>query len=150
METSSFIGSMASRKDREPSLRREIPFLWVSMTRGSNIVSLILYLTLGLMLTGVFSCDYFGFTKIKEIMDSPMKFEGKEVKVKGIVEGALRIPFTETVVYTIKDDSGTITVVGTGAKPNNGDNLKVKGTVSTTIKIGDETFGTHIKEIKRW
>ena len=62
----------------------------------------------------------------------------------------MRIPFTEMVVYTLKDNSGTITVVGSGAKPNNGDQIKVKGTVSAAIKIGDETFGTHIKEIKRW
>jgi len=79
-----------------------------------------------------------------------MKFEGKEVKVKGIVESAMRIPLTETVVYTLKDETGTITVIGSGAKPNQGDSVKVKGTVSTAIKIGDETFGTHIKEIKRW
>lgn len=56
---------------------------------------------------------------------------------------------TETVVYTLKDDSGTITVVGSGAKPNDGDQVRVKGTVSTAIKIGDQTFGTHIREIKR-
>lgn len=62
----------------------------------------------------------------------------------------MRIPFTETVVYTLKDESGTIMVVGSGAKPNVGDQVRVKGTVSTAIKIGDETIGTHIKEIKRW
>jgi len=105
---------------------------------------------IGLILAGTFHCDYFGFTKTKEIMDSPMKFEGKEVKVKGIVVGAVRIPFTETVVYTLKDDSGTITVIGSGAKPSDGDQAKVKGTVSMAMKIGSETFGTHIKEIKRW
>ncbi|MBS3920625.1 MAG: hypothetical protein KG012_17260 [Deltaproteobacteria bacterium] len=120
------------------------------MKRRRSIVSLILYLTLGLTLTALFGCDYFGFKKIKDITDSPMKFEGKEVKVRGIVESSLRIPFTETVVYTLKDDSGSIMVVATGAKPNNGDSMKVKGLVSTAIKIGDETFGTHIKEIKRW
>lgn len=110
-----------------------------------------------LILAGIFflsagpsGCDYFGFTKIKEINDSPLKFEGKETKLKGVVESAIRIPFTETVVYTLKDDTGSITVVATGAKPNNGDNLKVKGTVSTAIKIGSETIATHIEEIKRW
>lgn len=120
------------------------------MKRHRKNVSLILYLTLGLILTGPFGCDYIGFTKIKEITDSPMKFEGKEVKVKGIVENAFRIPLTETVVYTLKDEMGTITVVGSGAKPNKGDQVRVKGTMSTAIKIGDETFGTHIKEIRRW
>jgi cytochrome c-type biogenesis protein CcmE len=110
----------------------------------------ILYLTLALILMGIFGCDYIGFTRIKEITDNPLKFEGKEVKVKGIVEEALRIPLTETVVYTLKDETGTITVIGTGAKPNQGDSVKVKGTVSTAIKIGDETFRTHIKENKRW
>lgn len=79
-----------------------------------------------------------------------MKFEEKEVKVKGIVEGALRIPFTETVVYTLKDDSGTITVVGSGAKPKDGDQVRVKGVVTTSIKIGDQTIGIHVKENKRW
>ena len=109
--------------------------------------SLFLCLTLGLML---FSCDYFGFTKIKEITDLPIKFEGKEVKIKGTTENAFRIPLTETVVYTVKDDSGSIMVVGTGAKPNIGEKLRIKGTVSTALKIGSETIGTHIKEIKRW
>lgn len=111
---------------------------------------LILYLALGFIVAATFSCDYFGFTKIKEIAENPMKFEGKEVKVKGMVESAMRIPLTETVVYTLKDETGTLTVIGTGAKPNKGDSVKVKGTVSTAIKIGDETFGTHIKETKRW
>lgn len=110
----------------------------------------IRYITLALILMGIFGCDYIGFTKIKEITDNPLKLEGKEVKVKGIVEEALRIPLTETVVYILKDETGTITAIGTGAKPNPGDRLKVKGKVSTAIKIGDETFGTHIKEGKRW
>jgi hypothetical protein len=59
------------------------------------IKSLTLYFTLGLILTGTFGCDYIGFTKIKEITDNPLKFEGKEVKVKGIVEEALRIPLID-------------------------------------------------------
>lgn len=105
---------------------------------------------MGFVLIGIFNCNYFGFTKIKEIIDSPMKFEGKEVKVKGVVENSLRIPFTEMVLYSLKDESGSILVIGSGTKPNNGDSLKVKGTVNTAIKIGDETFGTHIKELKRW
>lgn len=104
---------------------------------------------LAILIVG-FGCDYFGFTKIKEIMDSPMKFESKEVKVKGVVDNPVRIPFTEIVVYTLRDDAGEIRVVSSGTKPNNGDNIKVKGTVNTLIKIGDETIGTHIKEIKRW
>ncbi len=112
--------------------------------------SLFLCFVLGLMLIGLLRCDSFGFTKIKEITDSPMKFEGKEVKVKGIVGGALRIPFMETIVYTLKDDSGTIPIVGSGTKPKDGDQVRVKGTVSTAIKIGEETFGSHIREIKRW
>lgn len=83
--------------------------------------------TLVCILSAPLGCDYFGFTKTKEIADNPIKFEGKEVKVKGTVENAFRIPLTETVVYTVKDDSGSIMVVGTGVKPNNGDSVKVKG-----------------------
>jgi cytochrome c-type biogenesis protein CcmE len=97
--------------------------------------SFIFYLALGFIAIALLSCDYFGFTKIKEIADNPLKFEGKEVKVKGIVEEALRIPLTETVVYTLKDETGTITVVGTGAKPNHGDRIRVKGTVSTANSL---------------
>ncbi len=111
---------------------------------------LILYLILGFILTVTFGCDYIGFTKIKEITDSPIRFEGKEVKIKGVVENPLRIPFTETVVYTLRDETGGITVVGSGAKPSPGDRIRIKGKVSTAIKIGEETFGTHVKEIKRW
>lgn len=54
------------------------------------------------------------------------------------------------MAYTLKDNSGTIIVVGSGAKPKDGDQVRVKGTVTTAMKIGEETFGTHIKEIKRW
>jgi cytochrome c-type biogenesis protein CcmE len=103
-----------------------------------------------LVIIAPFGCDYFGFTKIKEIMDSPLKFEGKEVKLKGVVMEAVRVPFTETVVYTLKDDSGSITVIAVGTKPNNGDKVRVKGRVSTAIKIGPEAFGTHVIEVKRW
>ena len=111
---------------------------------------LFVLLLVTLFVTAPAGCGYFGFTKIKEITDSPLKFEGKEVKVKGVVADAVRIPFTEVVVYTLKDDTGSITVVGASAKPNNGDKVKVKGKVNTAIKIGTETFGTHISESARW
>jgi hypothetical protein len=114
-------------------------------TRSFLVLSLVFLVSA--MLLG---CDYFGFTKIKEIVDSPLRFERKEVQVKGVVADAVRIPFTEGVVFTLKDDSGSITVIGVGAKPSNGEKVRVKGAVSTAIKIGNETFGTHITEIKRW
>ena len=118
------------------------------MDRKTRYSLLSLILILGFMV--LLGCDHFGFTKIKEIADSPFRFEGKEVKVKGVVVDAVRIPFTEVVVYTLMDDSGSITIVGTGAKPSNGDKIRLKGKVSTAIKIGTETFGTHIREEKRW
>jgi len=117
------------------------------MDRKTRYSLLSLILILGFMV--LLGCDHFGFTKIKEIADSPFRFEGKEVKVKGVVVDAVRIPFTEVVVYTLMDDSGSITIVGTGAKPSNGDKIRLKGKVSTAIKICTETFGTHISEEKR-
>ena len=111
---------------------------------------LITIITLTVMLISNIGCDYFGFTNIKEIVDSPLKFEEKEIKIKGIVENSLKIPIVETVVYTLKDDSGKIIIISSGLKPNDGEKIKVKGTVYTAVKIGAETFGTHIKEIKRW
>jgi hypothetical protein len=94
-------------------------------------------------------CDYlpFGYTTAKEIVAAPGNFEGKEVKVKGKVEGTLSLLGMKG--FTLRDETGEISVATTGELPKAGSDVAVKGTVRSTAIVGGTAVGLRIEETKR-
>lgn len=97
-------------------------------------------------------CDAlpFGVTPIRDITAAPANFEGKEVKLKGKVAGIIKLPLLDLKSYTLRDDSGEITVTTQGALPAVNDAVGVRGTVKSTVIIGGQSLGLRVEEIRRF
>jgi len=75
-------------------------------------------------------------TKVKTILTKIEKYDGKEVKIKGKVEGPTNILMTK--YFFIDDDSGKkIKVVTSNSLPAEGTKTKVKGKVVQRFKVGE-------------
>ncbi len=84
----------------------------------------------------LFSCGL-SSTKIGDIIGHPRDYADKEVTVSGeVVE-----TFSLFVVkyFTVRDDSGEISVVTERALPAKGEKIKVTGTVREAFSIGTKT-----------
>jgi hypothetical protein len=107
--------------------------------------------TLTVLLITIAGCDYlpFGYTGIKDVVQNPAAYEGKEIKIKGTVSNVTKIPFIEMKVYSLKDKGGEITVITDGPLPAANEKIAVRGRVSSIAIVGGESFGLKVKEIKR-
>ena len=96
-------------------------------------------------------CDNspFGFVKIGDIASRPAAYEGKEVRIRGEVTDVAKIPFIETMIYTLRDETGEITVFTFDTLPQVHQRLAVKGMVQSAAIIGGEAFGVRLKEMRR-
>ena len=92
-----------------------------------------------------------GFTKIGELLASPQKYSGREVRVRGRVTNILKLPCVATKIYTIRDDSGEINVRTDREAPVAGEaEIRVKGVLDTVATIGEQNVGLHLRELERW
>ncbi len=108
-------------------------------------------LLLAAVLTLVAGCDYlpFGFTPVGDIVANPAKFEGQEVRIKGTVAEALKIPLLEIRVFTLDDGTGQVPVATSGIMPGSQQKVAVRGRVESAAIIGGQSIGLHVTEIKR-
>ena len=95
-------------------------------------------------------CDYFLYTPVKDIVATPLKFEGVEVKIKGRVTELMQLPLIETKAYSLQDGDAKIVVVVTqGQLPAVGDQVKLKGTVKSTMIVNGKAVGQRVDEGQR-
>lgn len=97
-------------------------------------------------------CDAlpFGYTAVKDISAAPVNFEGKEVKLKGRVISIIRLPMLDVKAYTLKDDTGEISVATLGELPAVNDEVALRGTVRSAMIIGGQVMGLRVEEIRRF
>jgi len=109
---------------------------------------LIIVLLLGVI--GYLTKDYlpFGFTEIAQINESPNKFEGQQVKVKGEVVDTLKIPFVDSKSYIIDDGTGKVTVSTNLELPKVGTKIAIIAKGSNVAIIGGESIGFSLQEVK--
>jgi hypothetical protein len=105
------------------------------------------YLAAAALAVALTGCDYFGFTPIKDIAATPAQFEGKEVKIKGRAVDPVQLLSLRS--FTLKDDTGEITVTTNGALPPAGAEVAVKGTVKSAVIVGGKSIGTRVEETRR-
>ena len=88
-------------------------------------------------------------SNIGEITQGAATFEGREVKLKRTVSQLLKIPFTESKGYRLKDATGEIVVWTTGLMPGEGEEMIVRGRVENLALIAGQSYGLTLKEIER-
>jgi hypothetical protein len=108
---------------------------------------LLASLFLALALAG---CDYlpFGYTPIKDIVAAPAAFEGREVKLKGRVTNAIKLPILGQA-FTLADGGGEIFVLAQGPLPAVNAEVALKGTVRSAAIIGGQALGLRVEESRR-
>jgi len=113
--------------------------------RAINKVAILLCVAL---VTG--GCDYlpFGYTPIKDIVAAPGGFESKEVKIKGKVTEAIKLPILGQA-FMLRDETGEITVITKGTLPSAGTEVTLTGIVKSTAIVGGQSLGLRVEETKR-
>lgn len=104
----------------------------------------------GLLLTVLLlaGCDYlpFGFTSVTEILAHPTSFEGQDVKIRGTVKDATKVPIIDLKVYTLEDHGAEVAVFTDGSLPAVGQSVTVRGKVRSTAIINGQSLGLHIEQ----
>jgi hypothetical protein len=90
------------------------------------------------------ACGLFLPTPIRSILDTPAKYEGSTVLISGEVEESINVLVLK--YYVVRDESGKIPVVTSGAVPRRGANVRVRGVVRQAFAIGDESLTVLIEK----
>ena len=107
-------------------------------------------LVMTLVVIALAGCDYFVYTSVKDIVATPLKFEGQEVRIKGTVTDVTQLPLLNTKAYTVQDGGAKIVVIVTqGQLPAVNDAVKLKGTVKSTMIVNGKAVGQHVEETQR-
>lgn len=118
-------------------------------TRCFRLVSLFLGFIVPLAFAGCERLE-FGYTKISDLQKDPSQYDGKEVKIKGKVIDVMKLPFFETKLYMVRDDTGEILVTTGTTTPGMDTEVRVKGMLDTMAIVGGKSIGLHLKESQRW
>ena len=102
----------------------------------------------GAMLVGC-SVLGIGITHIGDIVANPSRFDGKEVRVKGKVVDVNKIPLVDLKLYTLRDDTGEITVVAADSLPALNSIAVVKAKVETAAILQGQGVGLRLTEIEK-
>ncbi|MGE5465603.1 MAG: hypothetical protein ACM3RQ_00355 [Methanocella sp.] len=103
----------------------------------------------GLLSAAVLLGSCAGYTRIGDIVASPAQFEGKEVKLKGTVTGALQVPVLELRSYTLRDDTGEIAVLTKDNVPAPQQAVALSGIVRSLAIVGGQSLGLRVEETRR-
>ena len=96
-------------------------------------------------------CDYlpFGYTPVGDIVAAPANFEGKEVKLRGMVRDVTKLPVLNVKMYTLGDGTAEIMVATEGNLPAVNDRIALKGIVKSALILGGQSLGLRVEETKR-
>lgn len=95
----------------------------------------------GLALSGCMS------RRIVEVTGNPARFQGREVRLKGIVTQSTGAIIAGT--YQIDDGTGKIRVITNSTPPQKGTPIEVRGRVQSGVVLLNKGFGTTVQENHR-
>jgi hypothetical protein len=84
------------------------------------------------------ACSALFPTPIRRILDAPATYEGKTVLISGDVEESVNVLVLK--YYLVRDESGRIPAVTSGAVPRRGTRVRVRGVVRQAFAIGDDSL----------
>ncbi len=113
--------------------------------RRSHLHRVLLAMVLMLAAT-LPACDKIalGADPIGSLVENPAAYQGKTVKVAGVVTNAVQVPFVGSRLYTVRDKTGEIAVVTYGELPAVGEKVIARGIFSTVATFGAQSVGPHI------
>jgi hypothetical protein len=76
-------------------------------------------------------------TKIKDVLDHPRDFEGKDITLNGVVTNAVSLLLVK--YYEIQDGTGNIKIITDKLLPSRGEKLTVTGRM-TVVELGTERW----------
>jgi hypothetical protein len=85
-----------------------------------------------------------GSVKIRQIVQDPVRYHNKNVRVDGLVTRSTGIIVAGA--YTVDDGTGRITVLSNRPVPPRGAKVSVNGTVQSGVSLMGRTFGTTLRE----
>lgn len=110
-------------------------------------------LFLVLTLTGLQGCTEKNppevFHTVSKILASPAEWEGRQVRLKGTVSGLFSVAFVDHKVYSLKDETGEITVLAMVQAPALGERVAITGVAKNLVMIGTFSTGLVIYEKAR-
>jgi hypothetical protein len=111
---------------------------------------IVMFLIFSLLLVSA-GCQYlpFGVTSVKDILNNPSAYDGRQVKIRGTVSGITKIPLVDLKLYILDDGGSKITVVTSGMTPSANSKVIVVGRVENMAIFNSESVGLHIREIRR-
>jgi hypothetical protein len=89
-------------------------------------------------------CSRFFVTPVKDILDNPAAYEGKVVKVSGVVVDAANLFVVK--FYHLEDSTGRIVVVARKAVPLRGARVTTTGAVHQAFALGDQNLTVILEE----
>ena len=87
---------------------------------------------------------------INEINTSPVNFDGKEVKLKGIAKNPTRLPLVNLKAYVLQDESGEITILTESDLPKMNEEITIRVKVKILAIVQGEAVGLTVTELERY
>lgn len=87
---------------------------------------------------------------INEINTSPVNFDGKEVKLKGIAKNPTRLPLVNLKSYVLQDESGEITILTESDLPRMNEEISIRVRVESLAIVKGEALGMTVIELERY
>ena len=99
----------------------------------------------------IVGCDRLGIgvTPIGDIQKNAAAFQGKDVILRGQVIESSKIPLLNVTIYSLRDDTGQITVTTSQDRPLVGRTVTVHGRVENAAIVGGRGFGVTVAEHER-
>jgi hypothetical protein len=90
-----------------------------------------------------------GLTNAGDVQRTPAAYEGKDLRLRGTVAQATKIPLIDIKTYVLKDATGELMVVTSGQLPTAGEEVMVMGRAENLAILGGQGLGLTVKEGKR-
>ena len=87
---------------------------------------------------------------IHEINESPVNFDGKEVKLKGIAKNPTRLPLVNLKSYILEDSSGEIMILTESDLPKMNEEITIRAKVNSLAIVKGEAVGLTVIELERY
>jgi hypothetical protein len=87
---------------------------------------------------------------INQINESPVNFDGKEVKLKGIAKNPTRLPLVNLKSYVLEDSSGEITILTESDLPKMNEEITIRAKVNSLAIVKGEALGLTVIELERY
>ncbi len=111
------------------------------------LVHMLLMLTIGLAGNAVSANE---IVSIREINASPVDFDGKEVRLRGVAKNPTRLPLIDLKSYVLEDAGEEIVVLTEADLPRMNEEITVRVRINSLAIIRGEALGLMAIELERY